>query len=70
VKSGYRSYSARATASSSTLSPRNSSRSYEDVRSGAHELWVKTFASSSSGRSSISRASCSGRPLGALLLVR
>ena len=36
-KSGYRSYSSRATASSSTLSPRNSSRSYDDARSGAHE---------------------------------
>src|SRR4029077_5821658 len=52
-KSGYRSYSSRATASSSTLSPRNSRRSYDEARSGAHEVWVKTFSSRSAGRSSI-----------------
>src|SRR5580765_6335293 len=52
-KSGYRSYSSRATASSSTLSPRNSRRSYDEARSGAHDVCVKTFSSRSAGRSSI-----------------
>src|SRR5438874_855225 len=47
----------RAIASSSTLSPRNSSRSYDDARSGAQEEWVKTFSSRSSGRASIRRSS-------------
>src|SRR5438477_6625341 len=44
-------------ASSRTLSPRNSSRSYDEARSGAHEEWVKTFSSRSSGRPSIRRSS-------------
>src|SRR4051794_26418199 len=52
-KSGYRSYNSRATASSSTLSPRNSSRSYEDARSGAQDVCVKTCSSRSAGSSSI-----------------
>src|SRR5437764_10470969 len=51
-------------ASPSTLSPRNSSRSYDDARSGAQEEWVKTFSSRSSGSSSIRRSS------GPRLLVR
>src|SRR5919202_3554133 len=57
VYSGNRSYSSRAIASSSTLSPRNSSRSYEDARSGAHDACVKTCSTRSRGRSSISRSS-------------
>src|SRR5256712_2071515 len=44
-------------ASSSTLSPRNSRRSYEDARSGAHDEWVNTFCSRASGRPSIRRSS-------------
>ena len=56
-KSGKRSYSARAIASSSTLSPRNSSRSYEDGRSAAQLVWVKTAASRSAEAPSISRSS-------------
>src|SRR3989454_2939448 len=43
-------------ASSSTLSPRNSRRSYDDARSGAHEECVKTFSSRSSGSASIRRS--------------
>src|ERR687896_446151 len=41
-------------ASSRTLSPRNSSRSYEDARSGAQDECVNTFSSRSGGRASIS----------------
>src|SRR6188474_2393755 len=52
-------------ASSSTLSPRNSSRSYEDARSGAQDECVKTGSARSGGSSSISRPSSPGplRPL-------
>src|SRR5919202_4402169 len=57
VKSGYRSNSARATASSRTLSPRNSSRSYDEARSGAHDEWVKTGSRRSEGSTSIRRSS-------------
>src|SRR5207247_1047217 len=59
-----------ARASSRTLSPRNSSRSYEDARSGAHELCVKTFSNRSSGSFPMSFVSSPGRPAGARLLVR
>src|SRR5215211_6914387 len=68
--SGYRSYNARAIASSSTLSPRNSSRSYDDARSGAQEVCVKTCSIRSRGRASIRRPSSAGSPVGAVLLVR
>ena len=54
LKSGNRSKSARAIASSSTESPRNSSRSYEAVRSAAHDECVKTAAARSAGSASIS----------------
>src|SRR5919201_710671 len=54
-KSGKRSYKACATASSSTLSPRNSRRSYDDARSGAHEECVKTGSSRSTGSASSRR---------------
>src|SRR5438067_1833834 len=56
-KSGKRSKSARAIASSSTESPRNSSRSYEAVRSAAHDACVKTAAARSGGSSSTSSRS-------------
>src|SRR4051812_9365340 len=56
-KSGYRSKSARAIASSSTLSPRNSRRSYDDARSGAQDECVKTMPRRSGGSSAISRPS-------------
>src|SRR5579862_4838799 len=49
-------------ASSSTESPRNSSRSYESVRSAAQLEWVKTAAVRSGGSAAISSAR--------LLLVR
>src|SRR4029077_1476245 len=54
---GKRSYSVRATASSSTESPRNSSRSYDELRSAAHEVCVKTAAARSGGSASISSLS-------------
>src|SRR5215203_596231 len=69
-RSGKRSYSARATASSRTLSPRNSSRSYEDALSGAHEGWVNAFSARLAGSSSISRARRPGSACCAWLLVR
>src|SRR5918911_2050335 len=56
-KSGKRSYKACATASSSTLSPRNSRRSYEEARSGAHDECVKTGSSRSTGSASSRRSS-------------
>src|SRR5438270_9633688 len=56
-KSGKRSYRACATASSSTLSPRNSRRSYDDARSGAHDECVKTGSRRSAGRASSRRSS-------------
>src|SRR5918994_4421475 len=69
--SGYRSYSSFAIASSSTLSPRNSSRSYDDARSGAHEVCVSTCSRRSRGSCSIRRASRRESPVGAVaLLVR
>src|SRR5436309_14971272 len=40
-------------ASSSTESPRNSSRSYDSVRSAAHEEWVNTAARRAGGSASI-----------------
>src|SRR5919199_4778901 len=40
-------------AGASTESPGNSSRSYEDARSGAHDECVNTFSSRSSGSSSM-----------------
>src|SRR5688500_1012035 len=64
---GKRSYSSRATASSSTLSPRNSSRSYDEARSGAHEECVKTISRRSGGSPSISP---SRPPARGRLLVR
>ena len=51
------SYSARAIASSRTLSPRNSRRSYESVLSDAHDECVKTRAARFLGSASISRRS-------------
>src|SRR5918993_4823815 len=57
-------------ASSRTLSPRNSSRSYEDARSGAQEVCVKTCSSRSRGSASIRRPSALGSPVGIALLVR
>src|SRR5829696_7808304 len=69
--SGYRSYSSFAIASSSTLSPRNSRRSYDDARSGAQEVCVKTCSSRSRGKASIRRPSSLESPVGlAPLLVR
>src|SRR2546421_868964 len=64
-KSGKRPYSAWATASSSTLSPRNSRRSYDDARSGAHEECVKTGSSRPTGSASSRRSSstCGSSPL-------
>src|SRR3954452_2999171 len=56
-------------ASSRTLSPRNSRRSYEDARSGAHDECVKTCSIRSTGSSSISRRSSTGSPARARLLV-
>src|SRR5829696_6491122 len=53
VKSGYDSYRARATASSSTLSPRNSRRSYESARSAAHDGCVNTWRRRAAGSSAI-----------------
>src|SRR5689334_21876291 len=38
------------------LSPRNSSRSYDDARSGAHDVCVKTLSSRSAGSPSIRRS--------------
>src|SRR3954465_2409213 len=70
LKSGYRSYSSRAIASSSTLSPRNSRRSYDAERSLAHDAWGYTCAARSSGRRSISCASSETSPRGALLVGR
>src|SRR6478736_1340668 len=67
--SGNRSYSARAIASSSTESPRNSRRSYEDARSGAQEVCVKTFSRRSAGSVAIKRPS-SALPAVAPLLAR
>src|SRR6188472_2055062 len=55
-----RSKTARAMASSRTLSPRNSRRSYESVRSSAQEAWVKTCSSLAGGSSVISRPSSVG----------
>src|SRR4051812_6287205 len=63
LNSGNRSYSARAIASSSTESPRNSSRSYESVRSTAHEACVKTAAARSGGNASIRPLSVPVSPL-------
>src|SRR5581483_206999 len=54
VNCGNRSKSARAIASSSTESPRNSSRSYDAVRSAAQLEWVKTAATRSGGSAAIS----------------
>src|SRR4051794_26443017 len=68
-KSGKRSKSARAVASSSTLSPRNSSRSYDDARSGAQDECVKTFSRRSAGSVSIKRPS-SALPAAEPLLAR
>src|SRR5215210_6590725 len=68
LKSGKRSYSSRATASSSTLSPRNSSRSYEAARSGAQEECVKTGSARSRGSASISCRSWVTEPSSALLV--
>src|SRR5438105_3868712 len=59
-KSGCRAYSACATASSRTLSPRNSSLSYDAERSLAHDVCVKTGSASSGGSPSIS---CARSPL-------
>jgi hypothetical protein len=41
-------------ASSRTLSPRNSSRSYDDVLSAAHDAWVNAVAALAGGSASIS----------------
>src|SRR6476659_4388820 len=60
----------RAIASSSTESPRNSSRSYEEARSGAHEVCVNTWSRCSGGRASIRRASAPPFPVRSRLLVR
>src|SRR4029079_19293588 len=68
--SGKRSYSAFAIASSSTESPRNSSRSYDDARSGAHDVCVNTWSRRSGGRASIRRASATPSPGRSRLLVR
>ena len=46
--------------SSSTLSPRNSSRSYDSARSSAHEAWVNTCSSLAAGSSEIRRPSSLG----------
>src|SRR6476661_5242442 len=54
LKSGNESKSVRAIDSSSTESPRNSSRSYDSVRSAAHDEWVKTAPARSGGSASIS----------------
>src|SRR4051794_23561588 len=54
LNSGKRSYSVRATASSRTESPRNSRRSYDAVRSPAHDECVKTALARSGGSASIS----------------
>src|SRR5581483_9569103 len=69
-KSGYRSYSACATASSRTLSPRNSRRSYADARSAAQEAWVNTCSSRPGGRASISLRRACGPRARPVLLVR
>src|SRR3954451_16631355 len=66
--SGNRSYSSRAIASSSTLSPRNSSLSYDEARSGAHEECVKTCSRLAAGSRSI--RSLSVGPAAPLLLLR
>src|SRR5438105_9624881 len=68
--SGKRSYNSRAIASSSTLSPRNSSRSYDEARSGAHAECVKTCSTRFRGRERISSVSDCRLPAGARLLVR
>jgi hypothetical protein len=67
--SGYRSYSSFAIASSRTLSPRNSSRSYDDARSGAQDVCVKTWSSRSGGSAAIRRPSSLGSPVGVALLL-
>src|SRR6188508_996763 len=67
--SGKRSYRARAIASSSTESPRNSRRSYDDARSGAHDVCVKTWSRRSGGRVSIRRASAPPFPAGTSLML-
>src|SRR5689334_16096533 len=63
LKSGKRSKRARAIASSRTESPRNSSRSYEAVRSAAHDACVKTAAARSGESRSISSRSAAGPSL-------
>src|SRR5436305_1521453 len=55
-KSGYRAYSSCAIASSRTLSPRNSRRSYDTVRSGAHDACVNATSARSGGSASIRSA--------------
>src|SRR5688572_8705167 len=55
-----RSNTARAIASSRTLSPRNSSRSYESKRSSTHDVCVNTCSRRSAGSSTISRPSSAG----------
>src|SRR5579872_6196757 len=47
-------------ASSSTESPRNSSRSYDEVRSAAHDVCVKTAAARSGGSAAIRSPSARG----------
>src|SRR5438552_617928 len=69
-KSGCRAYSAPATASSRTLSPRNSRRSYESVRSGAHDACVNTRSARFFGRASIRPTSARGSLCPLRLLVR
>src|SRR6266511_3181641 len=55
--------SARATMNPRTLSPRNSSRSYDSFRSSVNDGCRKTCSSRSGGRPSISRASAALSPL-------
>src|SRR3970282_316938 len=67
--SANRSKTARAIASSSTLSPRNSSRSYDSARSSGQDACVKTCSSRGSGSSAIRRPSPGAPSLLTLLLV-